>query len=140
VIGHDGKSCPKPGPRVPSHSALLPPAFCHVGLHFIIPDEIVPVAVSLKGSHDLIDAARKKRAGAARGKLLGLAVEMGMTVLGRNCRQTTKTISLQGKSFARCPLRCARRVHLCAQQCDDAQGGGDGQRAARHGASSAQYP
>jgi hypothetical protein len=45
-----------------------------------LPDEIVPGAVSLKGLHDLIDAAEEKWRRAARGKLLGLAVEMGMTV------------------------------------------------------------
>jgi hypothetical protein len=39
---------------------------------FIIPDEIVPGAVSVKDLPDLIDAARKKTRGAARGKLLGL--------------------------------------------------------------------
>jgi hypothetical protein len=48
---------------------------------FSIPDEIVPGSLSLKGLNDLIDAARKKRGGVRRGgKLLDLAVEMGMTV------------------------------------------------------------
>jgi hypothetical protein len=46
---------------------------------FIIPDEIMPGAVSLKSLHDLIDAARKKRAGSGEGQA-ALAVEIGMTV------------------------------------------------------------
>jgi hypothetical protein len=45
-----------------------------------MPDEIVLGVVTLKGLHDLIDSAGKQWPGVARGKLHGLAVEVGMTV------------------------------------------------------------
>jgi len=46
-------------------------------------------------------------------------------------------VSLRGEVLARGPLRCSWRVHLCAEQRGDAQGSGDWQRVARHGADSA---
>jgi hypothetical protein len=83
---------------------------------FIIPDEIVPGAVNVKDFPNLIKAARKKNARGSDGQAawFGLAVELGMTVRQRHCRQTSKTISRQGEvlcwvSFmllsARSPLR-----------------------------------
>jgi hypothetical protein len=65
---------------------------------FIIPDEIVPGAVNVKDFPNLIKAARKKNARGSDGQAawFGLAVELGMTVRQRHCRQVSKTI-IQGR-------------------------------------------